>query len=76
MKLTELENSLKGLGMKEVFEKVENRFKELSELKQDLNALYLVSKNENDRAIIAERNMQVSMEMSFLKDLFPALKEL
>lgn len=52
-----------------MFEEIKNRIAHLTQTKKDIESLYLLSEDEVEQTGLAERNMQISMELSFLNTL-------
>lgn len=52
-----------------MFEEIKNRIAHLTQTKKEIQDLYLLSNNEIEQTGLSERNMQISMELSFLNKL-------
>jgi len=52
-----------------MFEKIKVRISEMESIKKDLQNLYLATKSNSVKKVIAERNMQLSWDLMFLKEL-------
>lgn len=52
-----------------MIEKIKDRILEMESIKKDLHSLYLATKSSSIKKVIAERNMQLSVDLNFLKEL-------
>lgn len=52
-----------------MFEEIKNRIAYLTQTKKEIQDLYLLSNDEIEQTGLSERNMQISMELSFLNKL-------
>jgi hypothetical protein len=52
-----------------MFEEIRNRIAYLTQTKTDIMELYRLSNDEVEQVGLSERNMQISMELSFLNKL-------
>jgi hypothetical protein len=52
-----------------MFEEIKNRVEYLTQIKKDIMDLYALTEDEVVQTGLSERNMQISMELSFLNKL-------